>query len=118
MCPVAPLLALAISDGALLDVKTIEDLWRIRNPGGSRVQRFRLDPYMTEVPVFRRSDGRGKSISDHKILQAIRLGQLMEDLGNRAGYFERFTPYCTRRSHGNVIDRKPTHPTFALALHD
>lgn len=64
---------------------------------------------MKSVPILRTLD-RSRVISPMKILSAGKFAHLMIDLGWRAGYTGKFSPYAMRRGHGNAIDRELTHP--------
>lgn len=63
---------------------------------------------MKSVPILRTLD-RSRVISPMKILPAGKFAHLMIDLGWRAGYTGKFSPYAMRRGHGNAIDRELAH---------
>lgn len=103
MCPVAQLLALAIADKALVGINTASDLHKCRVPPGQFSQAVAIRPECEEVPIFRRTTSSG-SVSVDEILTATTLAKYLQQLGERAGYKERLTPYAFRRGHGNVLD--------------
>lgn len=60
---------------------------------------------MKNVPILRKLD-RSRVVSSTKILNAGKFAHLMIDLGYRAGYTGKLSPYAVRRGHGNTIDRQ------------
>ena len=60
---------------------------------------------MKNIPILRRLD-RSRVVSSTKILPAGKFAHMMIDLGYRAVYTGKFSPYAVRRGHGNTIDRK------------
>ncbi|KAM0714188.1 hypothetical protein Q7P37_009975 [Cladosporium fusiforme] len=65
---------------------------------------LRIKENMKNVPILRTLD-RSRSVSPMKILLAGKFACLMIDLGWRAGYTLKFSPYAMRRGQNNAIDR-------------
>jgi hypothetical protein len=104
-CPVTQLMALAILDGALVDVETVDDLARFLPSPQVPVKTIHIRETHHDKPVFR-STPCGTSISDTRILRAAAVLKMFPELGSRAGYKDKFLPYCIRRAHGQAIDSK------------
>ncbi|KAM3417084.1 hypothetical protein BST61_g8660 [Cercospora zeina] len=83
LCPVAQILALAIADGALEDIRTPADIKTLAAPAAGVTKRVRIRDDVKQKPLLR---------------------PMMEALGYRAGHRERFTPYSIRRGHGGLLD--------------
>ncbi|KAM0719003.1 hypothetical protein Q7P37_004908 [Cladosporium fusiforme] len=104
LCPISLLFALAIADQALVGIHTAKDLNNIRFKRSKPTTILRIKENMKNVPILRTLD-RSRSVSPMKILPAGKFACLMIDLGWRAGYTGKFSPYAMRRGHGNAIDR-------------
>jgi hypothetical protein len=68
---------------------------------------------MKNVPLLRQLD-QSRVVSRTKILSAGKFAHMMIDLGYRAGYTGRFSPYAIRRGHGNTIDRQSDRMIFVV----
>lgn len=97
------LFALAIADQAFEGIHTAEDFAKIRFKQNKPTRVLQIKSDMRNVPILRQLD-RSRVISDTKILPAGNFARMMIDLGFRAGYTGRFSPYAVRRGHGNTID--------------
>ena len=97
------LFALAIADQAFEGIDTAEDFAKIRFKQNKPTRVLRIKSDMRNVPILRQLD-RSRVISDTKILPAGKFARMMIDLGFRAGYTGKFSPYAVRRGHGNTID--------------
>lgn len=104
-CPLLQILALAIADDALVGVQSAEDLEKIRVTPGQFARVVPIRESKAEMPIFRRANPSG-SISEDSILTATTLAKYLQQLGERAGYQDRLTPYAFRRGHGNTLDSK------------
>jgi hypothetical protein len=105
LCPISVLFALAITDQAFEGIRTAEDFARIRFKQNKPTTVLRVREGMKNVPILRQLD-RSRVVSSTKILPAGKFANMMIDLGYRAGYTGKFSPYAVRRGHGNTIDRK------------
>jgi hypothetical protein len=117
-CPVASLVALAIADGALVGISTVEDLRKVRIKQTRTVENIAIVPDMAEVPIFRASLGRGRAISGSRIVCFDQYQHHLQSVADRAGYNSRFTTYHIRRGHGAVLDSKATASISTSVLID
>ena len=115
LCPFTQILALAISDHALVDVQRVEDLDGYRPPPGQPFVTIPVREHMRDVPLLRSSSDRS-GVDSHQTWRYHYLHGLLRSLGSRAGYSVRLLPYNFRRGHGNVLDRKRTRPILVLQL--
>jgi hypothetical protein len=101
---------MAIIDGALVDVSTVEDLARFLPSSRVPIKTIHIRETHHEIPVFR-TVIKDKTVLDERILRAGALQTQFAKLALRAGYKDKFLPYCIRRAHGQAIDGK-TSPTL------
>lgn len=92
-----------------MGIQTAKDLKNIRFKKNKPTTILRIKENMKNVPILRKLD-RSRAISPTKILPAGKFAYLMIDLGWRAGYTGKFSPYAMRRGHGNAIDRQLYRP--------
>ena len=105
LCPLQQILALAISDRALEDVETVEDLMtRYSPPSGQPFKIVPVRDHMRDVPLFRPCS-MAHSVHAEKIWSYHYLHGLLKGVGERAGYSDALLPYNFRRGHGSILDR-------------
>lgn len=95
--------ALAIADGAI----SLADVLDRRIAPGSNSKLIEINKGSGEVPVMRANND-DCAISEDQILKYNPLEHQLTQLGQRAGYKQRLTPYCFRRGVGAALDSK--HP--------
>lgn len=118
LCPLAQIVALAITDHALEGIDGVEDLEKVRPSKGRAFAKLAVRQSMRDVPLFRLLLAR-KKISPNLIWKYGGLRKALVGLGERAGYAEKFNAYNLRRGHGNVLDSEATpslEVTFANRL--
>lgn len=105
LCPISHFLALAIADGALEGVYTVQDLKKICVQAGKFAEVVPIRKDYEEIPVLRRRIQGNHKIHPSRIMTHSCLLEHLSALGERAGYQDRLTPYSFRRGHGNRVDR-------------
>jgi hypothetical protein len=104
-CPVAQLMALAIMDGALESIEHPDDLKKFEPNAHIKVKELKIRSTHREKPVFRGHPTSSTSnISEDRIMSGATLENKFKELAQRAGYGDKFLPYCIRRAHGQTID--------------
>lgn len=106
MCPITLLLALAIADGALQDITSVDDLLKLRFFPSRPVTDIQILEEKKDLPVFRRAGRSLKDVHTETILNGGRIATMMTELGYRAGYQAKLGTYSLRRGFGNQLDRE------------
>ncbi|THX79856.1 hypothetical protein D6D05_04782 [Aureobasidium pullulans] len=99
LCPVTHFCALAFADGAFQNLRSPEDLNRVKT--GATV---RIKDSVKHTSVLRRLDQAGH-VSPTLVFGADSLNFYLNGLGERAGYRDNLTAYAFRRGHGNKLDQ-------------
>lgn len=98
-CPAATLLALALHDGALQDIKTLDDLLKLRVPPNmGRIELYWSDEWYDCCIMRESSYG-----EPHKELSSTKARYRFRKLGENMGLQQRFVAYCLRRFCLNLI---------------
>ncbi|TIA51048.1 hypothetical protein D6C77_08997 [Aureobasidium pullulans] len=99
LCPVTHFCALAFADGAFQNLRSPEDLNRVKT--GATV---RIKDSAKHTSVLRRLDQAGH-VSPTLVFGADSLNFYLNGLGERAGYRDNLTAYAFRHGHGNKLDQ-------------
>lgn len=105
MCPVLHFLAIALADHIFVEQDCPADFEKRYLPSSVNSRPFKIKEEKKGLTLIRKMRKNDYSISDD-LLSAISIGKYIVDMGQRAGYRERITPYAFRRGFANGIDRE------------
>lgn len=96
------LLALAIADGALLHIKSVQDLWQFQIPEGSDELPMLWADHKKNLPVLRKAD-MTHGVTE-EALPAAKFDAIIKSVWHQAGYFKDVTVHCIRRALGKAVN--------------
>ncbi|KAL8788271.1 MAG: hypothetical protein Q9213_001791 [Squamulea squamosa] len=100
------LIALAIADGALLHIKSVQDLWQFQIPAGSDELPLLWEDSKKNLPVLRKAD-MTHGVTD-EALSAEKFTAILKSVWHQAGYFKDVTVHCIRRALGKAVNARYT----------
>lgn len=107
LCPVTHFLALALADGAIEGFDNAAQLKQFRVKEHRNTEELKYKPEWRDTPIIRKTGiSKDTLFSRSQAMTANRIGDLLRELGARAGYKEPLTPYCFRRGAYNALEGK------------
>ena len=96
------LLALAIADGALLHIKSVQELWQFQIPEGSDELPLLWADNKKNLPVLRKAN-MTHGVTE-EALTAAKFDAVLKSVWHQAGYFKDVTVHCIRRALGKAVN--------------